>query len=218
MSLDVRTFGMGARTFIPSATVKTNIVLHGSFSRTRHTFTAEQSSETCLMDTWNIIADKRAGHYVVGREGDVYKCIDEEYWTNHVGAGKSFLGINKKTISIYLANELYLNKEGGKYYAFGFNRPHNIYTGDVFEYAHMGYQYWADYNQEQIQSLITLLKAVCLRNDIPLTITSKLTKYAPSELGRVGIVSAGTLDQQAYSLPLPKWIMEQLAAAEFEVL
>jgi len=217
-TLATESFELGHKSYISGCTTKTNIVLHGSFSRTKYSFTAAQSSETCLMQNWNIMADKNAGHYVIGRNANIYSCVDEEFWTNHAGAHKKFAELNKKTIAVYLCNELYLEKENSKYYAFGFNKPHNMYKGGVFEHSAMGYKYWADYEEAQIAALVELLKDVSSRLNIPLTMARDTLKYNPSLISKAGIVGCGNLNDRSFSLPLPAWATNKLELAGLELV
>lgn len=205
-------FELSHKTYISGQTDKTNIVLHGSLSRTKYSFTALQTSETHLMDTWNIMADKYAGHYVIGRDGTVYSCISEDLWTNHLGRHKKFTDLNKRTIGVFLCNELYLEKENSKYYAFGFSKPHNMYKGRVFEQAFMGYKYWADYDETQINSLAELLKDICERHNLPLTFKKSGTSYSPNSVSSASVLSCASLNNTSYSLPYPDWMTNKLEA------
>jgi len=205
-------FELSHKAFIGGYTKKTNIVLHGSLSRTKYSFTAAQNTEAHLMQNWNIMADKYAGHYVIGRDGTIYSCISEDYWTNHLGSHKKFSELNKRTISIFLCNELYLEKENSKYYAFGFNKPHNMYKGKVFEYPFMGYNYWADYDETQIDSLGLLLKDICDRQKISASFKKATAKYSPNSVSSAGILSCSNLNDRSYSLPLPEWVSNKLEA------
>ena len=205
-------FELSHKAFIGGHTQKTNIVIHGSLSRTKHSFTAAQNTETHLMQNWNIMADKYAGHYVIGRDGTIYSCIHEDYWANHLGNHKKFSELNKKTIAIFLCNEMYLEKENSKYYAFGFNKPHNMYKGKVFEYPFMGYNYWADYDEAQITSLGFLLKDICARQDIKPVFKRNTTNYSPGSISSAGILSCGNLNDRSYSLPFPDWVSNKLEA------
>jgi N-acetyl-anhydromuramyl-L-alanine amidase AmpD len=162
------------------------------------------------MDNWNIMSDKYAGHYVVGREGKIYNCIPEEYWTNHLGGHKKFSDLNKSTIAIFLCNELYLEKENSKFYAFGFNKPHNLYKGKVFEQAFMNYNHWADYDEAQIDALAVLLNDVCTRQKISKTFYKNSTKYRPNAAERAGILFCANVNDRSYSLPLPSWAANRL--------
>jgi N-acetyl-anhydromuramyl-L-alanine amidase AmpD len=209
-ALSTTSFELSHKAYIASTSQKTNIVLHGSFSRTKYSFTAQQNSETHLMANWNIMCDKSAGHYVIGRDGTIYSCMSEESWSNHLGNHKKFSALNKRTIAVFLCNELYLEKENSKYYAFGFNKPHNMYKGEVFERSALGYKYWADYSKPQIDSLGELLKDIAIRQSIPLTISRDTLSYNPSLSAKVGILSCRNINESSFSLPLPQWVYSKL--------
>jgi N-acetyl-anhydromuramyl-L-alanine amidase AmpD len=116
-SLNHTPFDISSKSFVSARSDKTNIVLHGSLSRTKYSYTSEQNSENYLMKTWGLLGDKVAGHYVVGRSGEIFSCFDEDYWSNHLGPDKRVSSLNKSSISIYLCNELYLENENSRYYA-----------------------------------------------------------------------------------------------------
>ena len=203
---------LSVKAYVPGITKKTNIVLHSSFSRTKHTFTSEQKDETHLMKNWNIMADKRAGHYVVGRNGTIYKCFEEELWSYHVGPGKKFAEINNSTISIFLVNEAYLEKENSKYYAFGFNKPYNMYQGKVFEMKFKGYEYWADFDETQIEATVELIKDICQRNDMSLTMSKNTTKFDEDATCNASVVSCANLNRESRSLPLSSWCFDKISS------
>lgn len=205
-------FDLAPRAYIPTSTVKTHIVLHGSFSRTKYTFTGEERSETCLMKRWNIMQDKYSGHYVIGRSGSVYSCMHEDFWSNHLALGKAGSDMGKKSIAIFLSNELYLEKENSQFYAFAMNKPHNLYDGPVFEHKFQGKSYWADYDEIQINVLINLIKDICERNMIEPTMFPDTARYNRSSWDYANIISCANVNSTSFSLPFPAWVMEKLAA------
>lgn len=210
--MNIVEYPLKPKTYVPSCTVKTNIVLHSSFSRTKYTFTKDQKDETCLMQNWNVMADKFAGHYVVCRNGTIYSCVHEEFWTYHVAADKKFSEANKKSLGIFIANERYLEKENNKFYAFGFSKPYNMYTGKVFEFPYKGYHYWADYDTAQIDALCDLLKHIAARNEIPLTMLKNTTQIDYNAFEKAGIVSCANINRDSRSLPLPDWAIQHISA------
>jgi N-acetyl-anhydromuramyl-L-alanine amidase AmpD len=208
----INNYPLSVKAYVPGITKKTNIVLHSSFSRTKYTFTADQKDETYLMKNWNIMADKRAGHYVVGRDGTIYKCFEEELWSNHVGAGRKFADFNKSTIAIFLANESYLEKENNKYYAFGFNKPYNMYQGKVFEMKFKGYEHWADFEGAQIDATVELIKDICTRNDMSLTMSKNTTSFNEDSVCSSSVVSCANLNRDSRSLPLSSWCLDKISS------
>ena len=203
-------YDLAPRTYIPSATMKTHIVLHGSLTRTRYTFTGQENTETVLMKKWNIMADKYAGHYVVGRSGSIYNCIDDDYWTNHLALGKKFSDYNKDSLAVFLCNELYLTKQNNQFYAFGIDKPHNIYKGPTFEYGFRDYNLWADYDELQIASLGRLLGNLCDKHGIPKTLFKYTTMTTPAAWREAGIVSCANMNPDSFSLPLPDWALNKI--------
>ncbi len=212
-------YALSSRTYIPAASSKTNIVLYGSFSRTKHSYTSSQAAETCLMEKWESMAAKSGGHYVIGRDGTIYACVDPSNWTEHVGPGKRFQQINRRSISVFLTNELFLEKENNNYYAFGFKGLHNsLYRGKVFERAFKGYTYWADYDEPQITALGELLKELSEAYAIPLTMLTKTAGFVQNADRKSGIVSGSNLNESSYSLPLPTWVTDKLKAEGIQIV
>lgn len=209
-SLATKRFEVGAKTYVSSSSKKTNIVVHSSFSRTKYTSTAAQPDETCLMLNWGILADKVAGHYVIGRGGEITSCMSEDYWSNHLGPHKRFNNLNKHSIAIYLCNEMFLEKENSKYYAFGYVHPHNMYKGKVFEQDFKGYKYWADYEEAQINSLSSLLLDLCDRHDIKKSLPGKSTDFKPYIEESAGIFFPCSVNRESRNTPLPGWVANKL--------
>lgn len=221
MTIIQRTFiqsTLEPRAYIPTLTRKTNIVLHNSFSRTKYTFTSTENSEASLIKKWNILGDKYAGHYVVGRSGDIYECLSEDFWTNHTALPKKFNDYNKSTIAVFLSNEAYLVKENSKYYAFGINRQHNIYTGPVFKKVFRGYQYWADYEVVQIKRMLCLLRDICERNGLPLTLYKNLETHDLASADKATVVSCANLNNTSFSLAFPDWVFNEAENHGFKIV
>lgn len=202
-----------AKSYVPSYTVKTNIVVHSSFSRTKYTKTADQNSDLCVINTWNVLADRYSGHYLICRDGTIINTVSDSFWTHHVGPGKRFAEINKSSIGIFLANELYLEKENSKYYAFGFNKPYNMYNGPVFSQKFKGYEYWADYDKSQISSLCWLLNHVCEKHELDKDMYKNTTEFNLSSDSAATIITAANLNRDSYSMPLPPWALQQISEA-----
>lgn len=212
-------YALSNKAYIQSTSVKTNIVLHGSFSRTKHSYTSSQATDTCLMQKWEAMADSCAGHYVIGRDGSIYTCVPSTNWTEHVGPGKRFQSINRRSLSVFLTNELFLEKENGKYYAFGFKGLHNsLYRGKVFESSFKGYTYWADYDEAQISALGELLNELTAEHKIPLTMLNKTVGLVRDADLKAGVVSGSNLNASSYSLPLPSWVTANLKSSGIQMI
>lgn len=209
MNNTVVKYELEPRAYIPASTVKTNIVLHGSFTRTKYTYTGQDASEQNLMHKWDMLSDKCGGHYVVTRAGNIYSCVDEDFWSNHLGMDKRFSKFNKQSISIFISNELYLTEENSKYYAFGVVKPYNMYTGPMFKADAKGYKVWADYEKVQINSLVNLIEDICNRQNIPKTLYKHTTQHNINAWDAAGILSCANTNPNSYSLPFPKWIFDK---------
>lgn len=219
MNITTTPFVLSPRCYVATPSTKTHIVLHGSFSRTKYTFTGADNSETCLMKRWNMLEDKFVGHYVIGRSGIVYNCVDEDSWANQ-SAMRKHTDIDRKSIGIFLCNELYLIKSGSRHYAFGIEKPHNLYTGPVFDYDAKGYKVWADYDELQINALCNVLDDVCGRNGIPKSMCANtfLCDEEDDRIHAAGILSHGNINPSSYSLPLPGWVLDKLQSRGVRML
>jgi N-acetyl-anhydromuramyl-L-alanine amidase AmpD len=164
------------------------------------------------MDRWNTTGDKCGGHYVIGRSGDIYSCFDEELWSNHIGPDKSLRGLNKRSIAVFLCNELFLEKKNNHNYAFGYEHAYNMYKGKSFTFPFKGYTSWADYDEEQINTLAKLLLDISKRWNLPATMCSDTVKFNQKIADKATVVTSGNLDKDSYSLPLPGWVFERLAS------
>ena len=211
-------YNLDPKCYIDSPSIKTHIVLHGSLTRTKYTYTGTDNTESCLMKKWDIMADKYAGHYVVGRQGTVWACVDEDYWTNHLFAGKKLFDYNRKSIAIFLCNELYLEKENSQLYAFGIKKNYNIYKGPVIECKAKGYQYWADHEELQINALTNLIKDVAGRHQIPTTMLDNTMEYDPNAWYAAGILSAANANKESFSLPFAPWAKEKIQKAGIRLI
>lgn len=217
-SLATKRFEVGGRTYVASRSEKTNIVIHSSFSRTKYTSTAAQPNETCLMTNWAILADKVAGHYVIGRSGEITSCVAEDYWSNHLGPHKKFNNLNKHSLAIYLCNEMFLEKENSKYYSFGYVHPHNMYKGKVFERDFKGYKYWADYEEAQVSSLSSLLLDLCERHNIKKALPNNSTDFKPYIEENAGVFFPCNVNRESRNMPLPQWVSNKLEAQGFKLV
>lgn len=203
-----------ARSYVPSFTTKTNIVLHSSFSRTKYTKTSEQPNDLCVLKTWNVMADRFSGHYLICRDGTIYNTVSDSFWTHHAGPGKKYSEINKSSIAIFLANEAYLEKENSKYYAFGFNKPYNMYTGPVFHSpVARGYSSWADYDKAQVSALCELLNHLCEKHKLSKDMYKNPSEYNMTSDSVATIVTRANVNQSAVSMPLPEWMLQQISEA-----
>ena len=159
------------------------------------------------------MADKFSGHFVVGRQGTVWQCVHEDFWSNHLFAGKKLFDFNRRSLAIFLVNEMYLEKENNQLYAFGIKKPHNIYKGPVFEHTAKGYKYWADCEELQINALINLLKDLSERHGIPLTMLRNTMEYDQNAWLNAGIISAPNANQDLYGVPLAPWVTDKMQTA-----
>ena len=199
--------------YVNSFSEKKNIVIHGSFSRTKYSSASYSAGEQDIVNRWNMLEDKSAGHYAVGRSGNIYKCVDEANWSSHLKLNKKMYDLDKRGIAVFLINELYLTKNNGKHYAFGLTQPQNIYTGPVFNAKFKGQNIWADYDQKQAEAFIELLLDICERHNIPKTMLSDTATFDTRAWSKAGIISHANVNSTSLSLPIPDWFKQKILSA-----
>jgi hypothetical protein len=99
-------------------------------------------------------------NYVVDKEGEIYKILDDNQHTKFMGNDK----LDKKSIVIVLENYGWLKKNAleNKY----LNYVGDIYKKEVFEKKWRDYLYWDKYEEKQIVSLSNLLIKICDKMNI----------------------------------------------------
>ena len=209
---------LNPRCYIVGDTEKRNIILHGSLSRSKYTATSLEPSEASIIDRWNLMGEKYTSHYVVTRQGAIYQCMPEGYWTSQLKLPKKMYEYDRRSIHITLVNELYLEREGKTFYAFGIKQPHNRYAGPTFEQNVRGYLYWADYDKRQILTVASLISEICSRQMIPGSIQRDTMKFTPEAWDKVGILSHANVKEGSLSLPFPNWVFDDFKAAGLSVL
>jgi hypothetical protein len=90
-----------------------------------------------------------------------------------------------------------------------------MYSGKVFNTPFGGYEYWADYEETQIDSLADLLKDICERNDMSLTMSKNTTKFDQDIVCKASIVSCANLNKDSRSLPFSSWVLDRISSKGF---
>lgn len=106
------------------------------------------------IDWWNQKPDRVSTPYVIDRDGTIYETFDPKFWAYALGINQA--SAEKKSIHIELANYGWVNKIGGKFY----NPYGKELKSEVVQYKdkHRGHLYYEAYTEEQIASLIYLIK------------------------------------------------------------
>lgn len=123
---------------------------------------------------WFALAQaKAAAHFVDGRRGDVYQCVELTKSAWHAGTsemiykGEMTSNANRFTIGIELSNRglLHRGKDGKFYYASGENLklykgPQPVHASLLFDSGHEVRGWWEPWPDEQIFALKELLERI----------------------------------------------------------
>ncbi len=126
-------------------------------------------------------------NYVVDKEGEIYKILDNNQHTKFMGNEK----VDKKSIVIVLENYGWLQKNAleNKY----LNYVGDIYKKEVFEKKWRDYLYWDKYEEKQIVSLSKLLIEICDKMNIEKECIGTNVRYG-EVIGFKGITSKSNYD------------------------
>ena len=152
---------------------------------------------------------------VIGRDGTIFQGFKSEHWAYHLGLtsapfkanGLPFLHLDKLSIGIEIVNWGYLVKKGDKFYSYVNSE---VPSDQVCELAtpYKGQKYWQNYTDEQIESVVDLLKLWKEKYGINLTYNADIwdvTKRALS--GENGVYTHNSVRKdKADVYPHPKLI------------
>jgi N-acetyl-anhydromuramyl-L-alanine amidase AmpD len=175
--MEVKKLEFPATNYVQEATKKTQIVIH-------HTVSGDGISGD--MATFKASKDKVAVHYIIDREGSIYRLFDEKYWAYHLGLktehfsklGLSYKNLNKVSIGIELDSWGPVLLHGGKYYPVKWDSILKKYIPNTNAKPIMGYpeeyctsfrghRYYEKYTTLQLNSLKELLVNLCKTHNIP---------------------------------------------------
>lgn len=113
--------------------------------------------------------------YVIEREGTIFQAFDDRDWAYHSASGKAN---DMRSIGIELDNIGFLTKRGDQFYdLYGYNNSKLVGNNKVTVYDNgskwRGYQYFEEYYDEQVDSLIELCEDIFKRHP---TIPRKIPK------------------------------------------
>jgi hypothetical protein len=117
-------------------------------------------------------------------------------------------------VAIEFANELALDLDGDRHYAFGMNTPNTVYTGPVFTYDWRGSRHFAQLDEAQVDAGIELTLDICRRHDIkPVFYYPSTTFDFPRCFQVATIVCHSNCRADKTDLCLPEWVYEKIRAA-----
>jgi N-acetyl-anhydromuramyl-L-alanine amidase AmpD len=193
--------------FYREATNKNQIYLH----HTAGTGIAEN-----VFGNWQQDKIGRIGTCIaIGRDGTIAQGFGSDYWAYHLGltnapfraAGLSFIPLDKCSIGIEIVNWGWLTKKGEKFYSYvGTEIPKDQVCELTKPYK--GYKYWQNYTDEQIASVVELLKLWKEKYKIDLTYNEDIWQVCHRALkGENGVYTHNSVRADKSDVyPCPKLI------------
>jgi hypothetical protein len=158
-------FKLSEKNYIPIESNKKRIVIGNSFSVNMNHYIGWV---TRLNGNF-----KRTANYTIELNGNIHEHFSPKYYSNYLNDNK----LDETIISIVLENEGWLNKDlldENKY----INYVGHIYNRDeVVEKRWRNFKYWSPYTDEQMESLIKLVRQLCIEFNIPLNVVSHNTGF-----------------------------------------
>lgn len=157
MRIDKKTYAISEVNRYKTTLPKTQIVIGTSLRKSNYHIKRLQHKEHGESKAWNT--------YTISREGKVYQHFDDKYHSDFIGVKEG----DKNAISIVLENmgNLMMNDDG--VYVNYLNEICAEENVTYHEY-YGAYDYWEDFPDEQIDSLIILCKRLCKKYNIPTTL------------------------------------------------
>lgn len=114
---------------------------------------------------------KGTSMFTIDIDGTIYQHFDTKYYSNYM----TEIGVNENLISVNLVNEGWLIKDKNYENRF-YNYVGNIYNKEVYTKKWRGYEFWAEYTEEQFKSTIDLVRKLCDEHVLDRTVISHNTK------------------------------------------
>ncbi len=146
---------------------KKNIVLHHTNGRTVRKGTKDRPSMNHI-NWWRSTDGHVSTAFSIDHKGNIYQHFDPLNWAYHLGIGGSRKFLDKQSIGIELVNEGHMVKKNDKFYwvlgddadgLIPYNRPQ--YEPVHVEKKWRGYNYFAPYPKEQVDSTLWLVNYLC---------------------------------------------------------
>lgn len=158
-------YKLSTNNYIETETVKKRIVIGNSFSINMNHYIGWTKRMNGRY--------KRTANYTVKLDGTIHEHFSPKYYSNYLNDAK----LDSSTISIVLENEGWLSKDLINENVY-IDYVGNIYNrGEVVEKRWRNFKYWAPYTNEQMESLVSLVKNLSVEYNIPLNIVSHNTGF-----------------------------------------
>lgn len=176
MHIDKETHKISSKNRYKTQNAKTQIVIGTSLRKDNHHIIRLQHKDYGKTKKWNT--------YTVSRDGKIYQHYDDKYHTDFIGVKKGDI----QSISIVLENMGCLfESENGKH----INWLNEYCDEDqIVEKSWLGYDYWENFPDKQIESLVLLCRELCEKHNIPKVFIDFHTYHKQTQKFR-GIVFRG---------------------------
>jgi hypothetical protein len=214
--MNIKPYPLKKGQWFPELTDKKFVVWHGTAGRTRETPIpgGRPGRATTSIDGWNLNAERVGAPYVVDRDGTIYKTFEDLGWIYHLGLKGTNGRYDKASVAIEFANELALDIDGDRVYAFGMNTPNTAYTGSFLNYDWRGSRYFAQLDEAQVDAGIELTLDICRRHDIdPAFYCPSTTFDFPRCFQVATILCHSNCRADKTDLCLPEWVYEKIEKA-----
>lgn len=151
---------------------KKNIVLHHTNGWTVRKGTEDRPSMNHF-NWWKSTNGHVSTAFSVDHKGNIYQHFDPQMWAYHLGIGGSRKFLDKQSIGIELVNEGHMVKKDDKFFwVLGDDKDGLVpYNRLQYEPVHVkkewrGYNYFAPYPKEQVDSTLWLVEHLCSKYNI----------------------------------------------------
>ncbi len=190
MDVDKTTYNLPTDNFVPIESIKRQIVIG-------HTFNHDMKHYAGWVHRYNG-KFKRTAAFTVTTDGKIYQHFDPSFQSRYFNNQE----LDKKSIVILLENDGWLTNHMEK----------NVFItwiGDIYKQPNevvykkwRGYSHWCPYTNEQVNSVMDLIKKLCSDFYIPLFLIEHNTKIDDS--ANYGIIYKSNLDKHYTDLS-PAW-------------
>jgi N-acetyl-anhydromuramyl-L-alanine amidase AmpD len=143
-----------------------------------------------VFGNWERDKQGRIGTCVaIGRDGTIAQGFKSEFWAYHLGLTSQpfrannlpFIPLDKISIGIEIVNWGFLTKKGDKYLTYVNSEVHKdeVCTLDK---PYKGQKYWQNYTDEQIESVVELLKLWKTKYNIDISYKEDIWQVTPRAL------------------------------------
>ena len=166
MHIDKETYKISKDNHYKTKTIKTQIVIGVSLRKSNYHITRLQHKEYGKTKRWNT--------YTISRDGIIYQHYDDKYYTDFLNIKEG----DKHSISIILENMGSLfETRNGKY----INWLNEFCDAEnVVKKEWLDYEFWEKFPEKQFDNLMSLIKILCEKHNIPKTFIEFSTYHKKS--------------------------------------